>query len=289
MSPIIKKKGEKFTIPSKYLLFILTLLCTGLIVLTFSTDILSAPLSAVGGFIITPLQNGVSKAGSWLNTRSEELVQIRSLIQENERLQEQIDELTIENIKLQQDRYELTNLRELYELDSQYDEYDKVGARIIAKDSGNWFHAFVINKGADDGLMIDMNVMAGSGLVGRIVAVGPDWAKVMSIIDDSSNTSGMVLSTSDNLMVCGDLEQYAEGLIRFEMLIDNADRVVEGDKVVTSNVSDKYLPGILIGYISKVNVDSNNLTKSGLITPAVDFEHLEEVLVVTQLKQTIGE
>ncbi len=125
--------------------------------------------------------------------------------------------------------------------------------------------------------------------MGRIVDVGPDWAKVMSIIDDNSNTSGMVLSTSDNLMVRGDLEQYAEGMIRFEMLIDNADRVVEGDKIVTSNVSDKYLPGILIGYIAKVNVDSNNLTKSGLITPAVDFEHLEEVLVITQLKQTIGE
>ncbi len=207
MSPIIKKKGEKFTIPSKYLLFILTLLCTGLIVLTFSTDILSAPLSAVGGFVITPLQNGVSKAGSWLNTRSKELVQIRSLLQENENLQEQIDQLTIENIKLQQDRYELTNLRELYNLDSQYDEYEKIGARIIAKDSSNWFHTFVINKGAEDGLLTDMNVMAGSGLVGRIVDVGPDWAKVMSIIDDNSNTSGMVLSTSDNLMVRGDLEQ----------------------------------------------------------------------------------
>ena len=197
--------------------------------------------------------------------------------------------MTIENIKLQQDRYDLTNLRELYNLDSQYDEYEKIGARIIAKDSSNWFHTFVINKGAEDGLLTDMNVMAGSGLVGRIVDVGPDWSKVMSIIDDNSNTSGMVLSTSDNLMVRGDLEQYAEGMIRVEMLIDNADRVVEGDKIVTSNVSDKYLPGILIGYIAKVNVDSNNLTKSGLITPAVDFEHLEEVLVITQLKQTIGE
>lgn len=287
MSPIIKKKGEKFTLPGKYLLFILTLLCTGLIVITFSTDLLSAPASAVGGFLITPLQNGISKAGSWLNTRSRELVQIRSLLVENEELKAQIDELTMENIKLQQDRYELTNLRELFELDSQYDEYDMVGARIIAKDSGNWFHSFVINKGYSDGLMIDMNVLAGSGLVGRIVDVGPDWAKVMTIIDDNSNTSGMVLSTSDSLIVSGDLELYSEGVVRFGMLIDNADRVVEGDKIVTSNVSDKYLPGILIGYISQVNVDSNNLTKSGLVTPAVDFEHLEEVLVITELKQSV--
>ncbi len=273
MSPVIKKKGEKFTLPGKYLLFILTLLCTGLIVITFNTNYLSAPISAIGGSLIVPLQNGVSKAGSWLSTRSEELVQIRSLLRENEDLKAQIDELTMENIRLQQDRYELNNLRELYELDAQYDEYNKIGARIIAKDSGNWFHSFVINKGYDDGLQIDMNV-------------GPNWSKVMSIIDDNSNTSGMVLSTSDRLIVAGDLELYADGVIRFEKLIDSADRVVEGDKIVTSNVSDKYLPGILIGYISSIDVDSNNLTKSGVITPAVDFEHLEEVLVVTQLKQT---
>ena len=289
MSPIVKKKGEKFTLPGKYLLFILTLLCTGLIVITFNTNFLSAPASAVGGFVLVPLQEGISKVGSWLNTRSQELVQIRSLLEENEELKAQVDELTMENIRLQQERYELTNLRALYDLDAQYDEYDKVGARIIAKDSGNWFHSFVINKGSEDGLAIDMNVMAGSGLVGRIVDVGPNWSKVMSIIDDNSNTSGMVLSTSDNLIVSGDLVLYADGFISFEKLIDSADRVVEGDKIVTSNVSDKYLPGILIGYISSINVDSNNLTKSGLITPAVDFEHLEEVLVITELKQTTGD
>ena len=87
----------------------------------------------------------------------------------------------------------------------------------------------------------------------------------------------------------GDLELYGSGVIKFEKLVDSADKVVEGDKIVTSNISDKYLPGILIGYISSLDVDSNNLTKSGLITPAVDFEHLEEVLVVTKLKQTVGD
>ena len=289
MSPVVKRKGEKFTLPGKYLLFILTVICTGLMILTFSTNFLSAPISAVGGFIIVPLQEGISKAGSWLSTRSEELVEIRSLLKENEALKAQVDELTMENIRLQQDRYELTNLRELYDLDSQYEEYNKVGARIIAKDTGNWFHSFTIDKGSDDGLSIDMNVMAGSGLVGRIIAVGPNWSKVLSIIADNSNTSGMVLSTSDNLIVTGDLELYADGVISFEKLVDSADRVVEGDKIVTANVSDKYLPGILIGYISAINVDANNLTKSGLITPAVDFEHLEEVLVITETKQAVGD
>ena len=287
MSPIMKRKGEKFTLPGKYLLFILTILCTGMVLLTFNTTIFSGPLSMVAGYTVVPFEEGISAIGSFLRSRSEELGQIRQLISENETLREQVDELTIENTRLQQDRYELTNLRELYNLDAQYDEYDKIGARIIARDSGNWFYSFVINKGADDGLFVDMNVMAGSGLVGRIVDIGPNWAKVKSIIADDSNVSAMVLSSSDNMIVTGDLKLYASGVIAFEQLIDSADVVVEGDKIVTSNISDKYLPGILIGYISSINRDANNLTKSGYITPAVDFEHLEEVLVILEQKQTI--
>lgn len=289
MSPIVKRKGEKFTLPSKYLLFILTILCAGMIILTFNTNIFSGGLNTVVGYVIIPFEKGISTVGGWLSDRSEELVQIRMLLTENESLKNQIDELMIENTTLQQDRYELTNLRELYQLDSQYEGYEKIGARIIAKDAGNWFPSFVIDKGTNDGISVDMNVIAGSGLVGRIVDVGPNWAKVTSIIADNSNVSGKVLATSDYLVVSGDLELYGGGVIRFEKLVDSADKVVEGDKIVTSNISDKYLPNILIGYISSLNVDANNITKSGQLTPAVDFEHLEEVLVILQLKQSIEE
>ncbi len=287
MSPIVKRKGEKFTLPGKYLLFILTILCTGMVLLTFNTTVFSGPLSAVAGYTVVPFEEGISSVGSWLANRSEELVQIRDLIAENENLKQQVDELTIENTRLQQDRYELTNLRELYSLDAQYDEYQKTGARIIARDSGNWFYSFVINKGAKDGIAVDMNVMAGSGLVGRIVDVGPNWSKVKAIIADDSNVSAMVLSSSDNMIVSGNLKLYASGVIEFGQLVDSDNVVVEGDKIVTSNISDKYLPGILVGYISMINQDANNLTKSGYVTPAVDFEHLEEVLVIMQLKQSI--
>ena len=289
MSPIVKKKGEKFTLPSKYLLFILTILCTGMVLLTFNTTVFSGPLSAVAGYVVVPFEEGISAVGSWLSGRAEELASIRVLLTENEALKQKVDELTIENTRLQQDRYELTNLRQLYNLDTQYDEYEKTGARIIAKDSGNWFYSFVINKGAADGIAVDMNVMAGSGLVGRVVAVGPNWAKVKSIIADDSNVSAMVLASSDNLVVSGNLKLYNSGVIEFGQLIDSDNVVVEGDKIVTSNISDKFLPGILIGYVNTINSDANNLTKSGYITPAVDFEHLEEVLVIMEMKQTVEE
>ena len=285
MSPIVKRKGERFTLPSKYLLFILTVLCTGLMLMTFSTNIFNKPLNAFVGYVVVPFQQGINSVGNWLFHRSEELVQIRTLLDENEALKQQVDELTIENTQLQQDKYELNTLRELFELDSEYDEYEKIGARIIARDSGNWYHSFTLDKGSDDGLMVDMNVIADGGLVGRIVAVGPNWSKVTAIISDNSNVSGEVLSTGDKLIVSGDLEAMQDGVIRFSQLLDTADAVSDGGKIVTSNISDKYLPGILIGYAKDITLDSNKLTKSGYVTPAVDFEHLDEVLVILQLKQ----
>lgn len=286
MSPIIKRKREKFTLPSSYLLLILSLLCIGMSIITFSTDIFSGPLSSIAGYVVAPFQKGITAIGTWMSDRSEELVQIRDVLQENQELRNQIADLTMENTLLQQDKYELNNLRELYKLDEQYAQYDKIGARIISWDGINWFNTFTIDKGSNDGIQVDMNVMAGSGLVGRIIEVGPNWAKVISIIDDKSNVIASVLSTADNLTVSGDLELMKTGVIRFSMLIDEEDKAVEGDKLVTSHVSDKYLPGILIGYISTISRDANNLTKSGTLTPAVDFEHLEEVLVILELKQT---
>lgn len=285
MSPIIKRKTEKFKLPSSYLLLILSLFCIGTSLITFNTDLFSGPLSAVAGYIVVPFQKGITAVGTWMSDRSDELVQIRDVLRENQELRQQISDLTMENTLLQQDKYELNNLRELYKLDEQYAQYEKIGARIISWDGVNWFNTFTIDKGSNDGILVDMNVMAGSGLVGRITEVGPNWAKVISIIDDNSNVMASVLSTSDNLTVSGDLELMKSGVIRFEKLMDSTDKAVAGDKLVTSAVSDKYLPGILIGYISTISRDANNLTKSGTLTPAVDFEHLGEVLVILELKQ----
>ncbi len=287
MSPVVRRKRERFSIPSKYLLLIFTTVCVALMAVTFFTDYSTMPLNKIVGYIVVPFQNGVSKIGTWISDRADELGDLKAVLQENQELKKQLDELTVQNTQLQQDKYELNNLRKLYKLDQQYSSYEKIGARVIARDSGNWFNAFTIDKGTDDGLTIDMNVIADGGLVGRIVDIGSNWAKVNAIINDDSNVSGMVLASSDTLMVTGSLQLIKEGVIGYEQLIDSKQQVEIGDKVVTSNISDKYLPGILIGYISEINQDSNNITKAGKIIPAVDFEHLEDVLVILETKQKI--
>ena len=182
----------------------------------------------------------------------------------------------------------MNQLQALYEMDEQYSGYEKTGARIIARDAGNWYHSFTIDKGSRDGIEVDMNVIADGGLVGRVYSVGPNWAKVVSIINDNTNVSGKILATGDNLIVSGDLELMQKNLISFSQLLDSDGVVTNGDKIVTSDISDKYLPNILIGYIHTINRDANNLTKSGYITPAVDFEHLSEVLVITDMKQQVS-
>ena len=289
MSPLVKPKREKFTLPSKYLLFILTFICCLMMVITFTTDIFNKPLNYVVGYIIVPYQKGISSIGSYLSDKKDALVNVYDLLNENANLRNKIAELEEENTRLLQDKYELNTLRELYELDQTYDSYTKVGARVIFRDSGNWFSTFIVDKGYKDGIEPNMNVICGNGLVGRISVVGPNWSQITSIISDNSNVSATVINTQDNIIVSGDLSTMENNVIPFSQLIDEDSDVGEGDKVVTSDISDKYLPGILIGYISTITNDSNNLTKSGTLLPAVDFEHIEEVLIILDMKQSVSE
>lgn len=98
-----------------------------------------------------------------------------------------------------------------------------------------------------------MNVMAGGGLVGIVTDVGANYATVRAIIDDDSNVSGMSLRNSgDTCNVSGNLDALQDGRLGLDHIKKEAD-IQEGDKIVTSNISDIFLPGILIGYASRAD------------------------------------
>ena len=280
------RRKSKFTIPTRYILIALTVLCIGVMYVSFTMNLGGGPLNTIAGTVFGPMQRGINTVGTWMTEKADNLKNLKEVMAENEALKQQVDELTSELNAVKLDQYELDNLRELLKLDERYSDYEKEAAHVIGKDAGNWFSVFVIDKGSKDGIEKDMNVIAGSGLVGIVIDVGPHYAKVRSIIDDISSVSGMVLSTSDNCVVSGDLQMMTENqTIELKSLNDRDDKVQTGDQVVTSSVSSKFLPGILIGYISELNMDSNNLTKSGRVTPAVDFEHIQEVLVILEKKE----
>ena len=278
-------RNKKKHIPTKYSLIILTTLCLIMIITSLTLNIQGGPLNQAAGFVFVPMQNGINSVGKWIWDKTNEFKTLGEVLEENKRLQKQLDEVTVQLNTAKLEWYELEKYRELLDLDEKYPNYKKVAASVIAKDSGNWFHTFTINKGTEQGIAVGMNVLAGSGLVGRITDVGPNYAIVRSIIDDTSNVSAMVATTEDNFNVSGSLKAMNENqVITFSELKDSDDEVQIGDPVVTSHVSDLYQQGILNGYITTITNNSNNLTKSGTITPVVDFEHLQEVLVILELK-----
>ena len=269
---------------TKYFLFGLSLLCVCMIGITTIKGSILNPLRTAVGYVLVPIQSGVNRVGGGLYNELSSVGKLKTALAENETLKTRVDELTEENTRLRSEQFELERLRSLYELDQEYMQYHKIGARIIAKDSGSWFSVFRIDKGSDDGIKEDMNVIAGGGLVGIVTDVGANYATVRSIIDDSSRVSAMAQQSGDSCIVAGDLQLFKEGRLKLSYM-EKDDDIKDGDMIVTSNISGKFLPGILVGYATDITVDYNdNLTKSGYLIPAARFDRLQEVLVITDLK-----
>lgn len=280
----MKKMGKK-EIPTKYIFIVLCILCVGLIGVTMFNSNLVRPLREAASTVVLPIQKSINQIGGWFADQTDTLKAYSKLQEDYAALKAENDELRLQNGILSQQSAELERLRELLELDNVYTDYPKVAAKVIGKESGNWFSVFTIDKGSKDGIEVGMNVIADGGLVGCVTYAGKNYAKITAIINDGSNVSAKFAATSDVCIVNGDLKQYESGMLRVTNISVDAN-VSEGDVLLTSQISDKYVPGIIIGYVSGIEDDGNKLTKSAWVTPVVDFTRMEEVLVITRQKET---
>lgn len=279
------RRRKNREIPTKYILFFLTFVCLVTIVASFLFEGFATPVKSTVSYAMVPVTKGMNKVGTWFKDKADEIQSFKSIKAENESLKNTIAELQNRNALSVEERNELEQLRELYKLSTQYSDYETVGARIINKDASNWYSTFTIDKGSKDGIEVDMNVIGDGGLVGIVYEVGENYALVRSIIDDESNVSAQFASTSDKCMVKGSLHLINDGVLKV-FNINKEANVSNGDMIVTSNISSKFLPGILIGYVKDIEEDANNLTKSAYLTPVVDFAHLDIVLIIKQQKFT---
>lgn len=274
---------DKKIIPPKYIYLFMAFICVILLLLSVLFEDKFSPLKAVTSALITPMQSGVNEVGASIYDQVSYQKDKNALLEENKGLQEKLAEYSSQIKVYEQENYELKRLQELLNLKEQYGDYNTLGARVIATDSTNWFYTFVIDKGEEDGVKVGCNVLAGSGLAGIVIEVGKGYAKVRSIIDDNSSVSATISGTETLCTVSGDLSLMKEGYIQVGY-INKSDPIEEGAELVTSHVSNKFLPGLLIGYITDVTMDANNLTESAKCIPVVDFRNLREVLVIMDLK-----
>ena len=204
------KKRNGIHVPSHIVLLILTIICVSILFFGYAVPTFSGgPLGTIASYVFLPMQKGIGAVGERIYDTTQEGKSKKELIAENE----------------------LENLRELYELDQSYSEYNTTGAYVIGRSSTNWFSTFTIDKGSADGIRTDMNVIAGSGLVGIITDTGKHYSVVRSLIDDQTNVSAMVVSSGDNCIVSGDLEKMSESnMISFSGLERNPHRIYLKDE-----------------------------------------------------------
>ena len=283
-----ERHKPKYDMEPRYVLLIMTMICIFLIFFSYKfSDIFDVARTRMNSFLI-PLQKGITTLGTGINNAVDNFEQVEALQKEIAELKAENDRITREKENIEQSLYDLERYKQLLSLADSYKNYTTVGANIIAKDSSGYYARFTLDKGYKDGIQVDMNVLAGAGLVGIITEVGPNYSVVRSIIDDNNYVSAIVTKTDDNCIVCGNLELLSLGYIEIRDLSINTE-VRNNYKVYTSPLSDKYLPDILIGYISNIQSENDGLTKTGYLTPVVDFEHLNTVLIITDLKKNLTE
>ncbi|WP_250277682.1 rod shape-determining protein MreC [[Clostridium] colinum] len=235
------------------------------------------------GFVITPIQNVITSSTNWIEKKINTFSNINKLENENEELKIELELKNQELNRLKQLERENEKLSELLDASSRYGEYSTITCNIIARDPGNWYETFTIDKGSSSGIKKNMVVLAFGGLVGKVEDVGENYAKVSSIINGTYSVSSKTLRTDDEGFIKGDISN--KGMLKMDY-IDKDAEIKEGDEIVTSHLSDIYPAGITIGYVTSVSLDSNNkLSKTATIKPAVDFKHLEKVLVIDKDKK----
>ena len=257
---------------------VITIIILILIVIFSNADSETSFLENVASKLVMPVQNGLTYLKNKVNGNSTFFTDINNLKQENEELSQKNSELEQSLRELESIKSENETLKEYLGLTEKYGEYNTVPAYIINKDISNYAKTIVINVGSDDGIKENMTVIADQGLVGHVISVTSDTAKVRTIIDTSSSVS-CLLSTTDESIVCkGTLEE--ESALK-AMYIPDDDGVIQGDSVETSGLGGIYPKGIHVGSIKKVVNTQNATDRYAIVETAVDFDKLDTVLVIT--------
>ena len=265
----------------KYLVIALSAMSLILMAATGREGYTPGPIENGFGFLTSTTQSFFHNIGDWIADRVTFLRNMNDLHEENQRLREEVQLLQIENSRLLFVEQENATLVELLDIPHRYTEYPMMGANIIARDPGNWLSTVIVNRGSRDGIMNNMVVLAPGGLAGRISKVGYNYAIVTPLIEDNSNVSAATLRSGDIGIVRGDVNLASMELLRMERISSTADISV-GDEVITSHISSIYPPGIRIGHIVSMGVESNGM-RYALIEPSVDFSRLEALLIITEL------
>lgn len=234
--------------------------------------------------IVTPFQSAISWVGSQLNYVTSNIWEIITVHQQNKMLRNEVEQLRIQNLHASEYDAENQRLRALLGYKQSATQFDLVAARVIGRESATWSSVIEINRGTRDGVDVDMAVVTDKGLVGHIIEAGPTSSKVELILDPRSSVGTLVQRADSRVagIVEGDMNNPT--MPRMVNIPKTAD-VDEGDIIVTSGFGGVYPKGLMVGTVSEMRNDEGGLLKIAILEPAVDFQRLEDVMVITASRE----
>ena len=255
------------------------------VVLAVATAIVSALFGATWAekavqAVITPIRSGVSSITRQAERYYNYLFGYESLEADNEYLRKRVAEMEDEMRKADSLERENQRYRELLHLLDEHVDYNVCDAYNNSWDSSNWKSSFSIGKGTSSGLEVGMVVITEYGqVVGIIKEVGPNWANVTTVLDSSLEISASVASSGYTGVVQGSYTEETRGKLRMKYLPSEA-VLRNNDQVVTTG-STVYPKDLVLGYVEDAGYDETGVAKYALLTPAADFDNLEQVFIIT--------
>lgn len=234
--------------------------------------------------VLSPFQSAFGWVSGELRGITDSIWDVVTVHEQNKMLRNEVAQLRVQNLQASEYAAENARLRALLDYKQAASQFDLVAARVIGRESATWSSMIVINRGTMDGIQNNMPVVTEKGLVGHVVEAGPNSSKVQLILDPRSSVGTLIQRPDSRVagIVEGDMDNPT--MPRMVNIPKNAD-VDEGDMIVTSGFGGIYPKGLAVGIVSSLKNDTGGLLKIAVLEPAVDFQRLEDVMVIVASRE----
>jgi rod shape-determining protein MreC len=230
--------------------------------------------------VVSPMQEGIASSKKNFSSMWENYLLIVNTSKENTVLKKQISRLENDLTNMDEVRKENLRLKQLLNY-SEGVSPNRVLAQVVGWDSANEFKVIRINKGTNNGIKVMSPVITDQGLVGYVYRATPNYADVLTILDQNNRVDVVVERTRTHGIV--------EGVFNFKCALKyimRNEQVEVGDKLITAGVGGIYPKGVKVGMITEISKENFGMTLSIEVVPSVDFDKLEEVLVLLPIEDT---
>lgn len=237
-------------------------------------------LGNVLGVVTAPLRSGVNAVSGWFQDRYDRNVHYDELVEENERLKQEVARLQEEAREGQADSEENQFLREALGVQEKRKDFDFEMATILSRSATSWESSLTLSKGAIHDVEAGDCVIDSLGnLVGVVSQVGVNWCTAITLLDPELEMGALIFRTDSAAILEGDFGLMPEGKLKLSYLPDN-DQLISGDVVLTSGKGGVYPSGLVVGTVDEVRTEESGMSRYAVLTPAADLDDLSQVLIV---------